>query len=330
MKLGVILSRIAAASLAVLAFAACGIGAYAEESGDFEVQVNAPPKIAFLGDSITAGYGLEGYEKDDPSKCASYANILSKVFDSMLPEEAGFESHNLAINGLTSSEMLDKLKDGYYDKALTDADAVVVSIGGNDMLGVLFDLLDSDNGIGDIMKQAVTLGDDIDKSLEPYPETLGQITEEIHTRAHKSDCKLFIQTLYNPFEDHSISMLDDIASEKITKLNEIIFSRSENGDNYLVADVAEAFKGKNAELTNISSLDIHPNAKGHEVIAQTIEPLIEEQTYTYYDKEAEKRHLEAEREKRAEKKKIAVIAATVSLTVILAGGAVLIIRRIRN
>jgi hypothetical protein len=85
-------------------------------------------------------------------------------------------------------------------------------------------------------------------------------------------------------------VLDDLGTEKIAMLNETIFSQSDNGKNYLVADIAAAFEGQNAKLTNISSLDIHPNADGHALIAETLEPLIEEQTYTYYDKNAAKKY----------------------------------------
>lgn len=314
--------RSAAAVLIAAVISAVGsLTAFADNDSDFNVEVNAPPKITFLGDSITAGYGLDGYSSDDMSQCASYANILTMIFESMLPEEAEFESRNLAQNGLTSAKMLKNLNDGLYDKVLADADAVVVSIGGNDMLGVLFDLLDSENSFGDVVKQIVTLGSELDKSLEPFPENLSSITEEIHSRTHKESCKLFIQTLYNPFEDYAISALDELSSEKIAKLNETIFEKSEDGENYIVADVAAAFEGRNAELTNISSIDIHPNADGHALIAKTLEPLIEEQTYTYYDYKAEeayKLECEQRRQEENERKMTAVyigIAAAVLIAV---------------
>lgn len=309
----------AAILLAAVTVTAGSLTAFADNAPDFNVEVNAPPKITFLGDSITAGYGLDGYTSDDTSKCASYANILTMVFESMLPEEAEFESQNLAKNGLTSAKMLKNLKEGLYDKALADADAVVVSIGGNDMLGVLFDLLDSDNSFGDVVKQLVTLDSELDKSLEPFPDNLSSIADEIHSRAHKESCKLFIQTLYNPFEDYAISALDKLSSEKIARLNETIFEKSDSGENYIVADVAAAFEGRNAELTNISSIDIHPNADGHALIAKTLEPLIEEQTYTYYDHnavQAYKLECEQQRQEENERKMTAVYIAVAAAALI--------------
>lgn len=41
-------------------------------------EVNVPPNILVLGDSIAAGYGLEGYSENRYS-CASYANLLHSM-----------------------------------------------------------------------------------------------------------------------------------------------------------------------------------------------------------------------------------------------------------
>ena len=98
-------------------------------------------------------------------------------------------------------------------------------------------------------------------------------------------------------------MLDKLGEEKIGKLNETIFSLSENGENYLVADVASSFKGRNQELTNIKDMDIHPNAEGHQLIAKTLEELIEKQTFTYHDDKAEAEYISEQKVKKAEEEK---------------------------
>jgi lysophospholipase L1-like esterase len=210
------------------------------------------------------------------------------IFDSELPQEADFSSENLAVNGLTSSKLLRNLQDGLYDKSLDGADAVVVSIGGNDLLWVLLHILNSDNSFSETVQQLMNIGATLDENLDKFSANLPKITEEIQSRT--GGTKLFLQTLYNPFEDCAISALDELAEEKIGRLNEIISDEASTGDyssDSAVADIAEAFSGRNSELTNIGELDIHPNADGHAQIAKTLQPIIEAETYTYYDYKAE-------------------------------------------
>ena len=52
---------------------------------------------------------------------------------------------------------------------------------------------------------------------------------------------------------------------------------------YYVADVAPAFEGKCRDLTNITDIDIHPNAEGHKRIADVVDTAVREHTYTYPD-----------------------------------------------
>ena len=51
-------------------------------------EVNVPPNILVLGDSIAAGYGLEGYSENRYS-CASYANLLHDQYDAELKDAGG-------------------------------------------------------------------------------------------------------------------------------------------------------------------------------------------------------------------------------------------------
>ena len=284
--------------------------AYAQSS-DFIVETNYPPHIVFLGDSIAAGYGLDGYSSDNNTLCASYANILSAIFDSALDDEAGFSSENAAKNGMTSSDLLEKLSQGEYDEMLTDADAIVLSIGGNDLLRPFREILAEDLSLSERLDRFTSLSDELDKRLDEFEELLPQIVNSIFSC---SDAKLFVQTLYNPFDGFSITSLDELADEKIGRLNEIIFECSDN-NNFLVADIAQSFEGRAQELTNISDYDIHPNAQGHEEIARVLEPLIEGEVYTYYDAQAAMQYaLEEENAAQLEKqnKKTAVIIAAIS------------------
>lgn len=288
------LFKLKKAAAAVLCAVFCLLGGasalsgavYAESVPDFNIEVNSPPHIVFMGDSIAAGYGLDGYSPDNKGQCASYANILSEVFDSALPEEAEFSSENVAVDGMTSRKLLKNLKEGEYDRQLKNADAVVLSIGGNDLLGPLLDVFYEDNGFADMIEEFLALDGLLDERLVKFSENLPQLVGEIYDRNESEDFQLFVQTLYNPFEDHFITPLANLAVDKIGKLNEIIVNSADECG-YTLADIASVFEGGCKELTNIKNIDIHPNADGHSLIAKTIQPLICEKTYSYYSPSAE-------------------------------------------
>ena len=115
------LSIIMAAAVA----AACTVTAGAEGS-----------ELVVLGDSITSGYGLDGYVSgDNYSAAGSFANMLGADF-------GGYE--NFAVDGRTSGELLTALEDADIAAALAGADTVVISIGGNDFLQPMISAVQSD------------------------------------------------------------------------------------------------------------------------------------------------------------------------------------------
>ena len=83
-----------------------------------------------LGDSISTGYGLPGYS-DDKANITSYANGLAEKFSS--PERY----INKAVDGMTSSGLLETIRSGNLDNDILNSEIIVVTIGGNDVLGML-------------------------------------------------------------------------------------------------------------------------------------------------------------------------------------------------
>ncbi len=323
-----ILRALAAVTAAAAVFLSACPTTFAD-AGDIEV--NTPPNIVFMGDSIATGFGLDGYSAQDKTKCASYANLLTAVFDSELPEKAGFSSSNLAADGLTSSKMLTNLRDGIYDKELKHADAIVISIGGNDLLKPLLNLVSGENSFSEAIDKLFSLGKTLDKNLDAYSDNLENIAAEIYARNSSKDLTIFVQTLYNPLEGNSLTALADLAEEKIDRLNSIIKDEADDLD-YSVADVAKAFEGENVELTNIENMDIHPNADGHARIARTLQPIIEEHTYTYYDPEAAEAAKEQKETDGGEKGLSAPAAAAIGCSgaIIAASAAAIAVKRKRG
>ena len=107
-------------------------------------EVNTPPRLMFLGDSIAAGYGLNGYTSDDNYSCPdSYANTLDVKYTAELAEICDHEMQNFSVSGATSADLIELLNSGKLDSALAETDAVVVSIGGNDLLENIYPILSS-------------------------------------------------------------------------------------------------------------------------------------------------------------------------------------------
>ena len=260
---------------------------------DVTEDVPVPTNIVFLGDSIAAGYGLEGYTGSDLYNCRSYANILAEKYGSELPEDCPHTMVNKAVSGMTSAELLESIRSGELDDVLGSSDAVVVSIGGNDLLSVIFRIMGKlgynfDTGKVDItdaklLSAALDLIDfksDIDKALDGFRDNLKETAAELKARAGG---RIFVQTLYDPLEYFDIKMLSELTDDKIGRFNDIVAACSVDGDDviYTTVDVAGAFDGRCGDLTNISGFDIHPNAKGHEIIADKVDTAVRKYTYSY-------------------------------------------------
>ena len=257
--------------------------------------VPVPPKLVFLGDSIAAGYGLDGYDKSDLYQCESYANILSKEYSVEMAEEGcGYVMKNDAVSGDTSQDLIDLLSSGEIDADLRDSDAVVVSIGGNDVLHIIFSAADTlgwDAETGEFdfgkvdLKEAITkltsMSNEIDEALEGFEKNLPIIEQKLRDR---TDGEIYIQTLYNPVEYFKDwKMLVEYADGKIGDFNKIVKDGAEKDGvhHYTVIDVGNQFEGRNAQLTNIADYDIHPNAEGHKIIAETVDKELRKGSYSY-------------------------------------------------
>lgn len=259
-----------------------------------EIKTDTPPEMLFLGDSIATGYGLDGYN-GGKENCESYANMLADKYANQLKGKCKTSMKNSAIDGQTSGELLSGLHNGIYDEDLRNSDAIIISIGGNDLLTVLWDFVsdnfninfnDSDienqeNNLNftQIIQSITSLGSKIDNNLKNFDSNLAQIAKYIK---NKSDGIIIIQTLYNPFDQFGQEQIKEFISHKIKALNSSIETHKNDAEaEYIVADVYSEFYGKGNELTRINSMDIHPNQQGHKVIAQCVDKTIGTEKYTY-------------------------------------------------
>jgi Bacterial surface proteins containing Ig-like domains len=233
-------------------------------------QATTPKSLLVFGDSISTGYGL-------PDKSKSFGSLLAQKLD------ISGSYVNLAADGATSSDVLSEVQN--HTKEIAAADTILLTAGGNDFLNVLFSNiktalgLSSDATDGQIQQAlssdsnaAALIAARLQKtgvqaqfaSAETgFAKNLSSIVTAIKTA--NSNAKLYIQTIYNPFDAvPGYESLSSIVETVLSTINAAI--RNGASGNYTVIDTYTAFQGKALLLTNIAKLDIHPNEAGHEAI----------------------------------------------------------------
>ena len=103
---------------------------------------NPALKVISLGDSIARGYGL-GNEGKNGTSLSAYGNKTAEALDKLTPYDIEFT--NYGNDGDKLSDMVNKINTGFkridsdepLDKAVKDADIILISIGGNDLLASL-------------------------------------------------------------------------------------------------------------------------------------------------------------------------------------------------
>ena len=226
-----ILKKIISVLLALVMLISLSVPAFAAEE-----------KLNFLslGDSIAAGAGLL-----IPSRQA-YGAIVSNT--------NGYNFKNDAVSGHTTQDMLGRINEKRVADDIKNADIICISIGGNNFLH---------GDVPALLSEALKEKDfsRFDEIAESYYEDLGAIMDYI--KGLSPDAVILMQTLYNPM--YIADELREVYQEGADRINGTIrrYLRDNEGV-YTIVEVAEAF-GDNEEL--ITADYIHPNSKGHVVIA---------------------------------------------------------------
>ena len=234
------------------------------------------PKIVVLGDSISAGTGL------DPEEL-NYGHYLSEMFDG--------DVTNYAVSGLTTDGMLTKLEQASVQKAVKEADLICLSIGSNDVLKPTMDYFATLRQEGERTMDMLTriaqsssitfyIGQLTSTLREPIAhakENMPKIEKAL--RELNPDAPIVAQTIYNPFEmsQAELSEKSDAAKSNYSdfisyvngqesKINDSIKAMS----SCKTADVYNAFKGSGWMYTNSDAADVHPNGLGHALISSLI------------------------------------------------------------
>ncbi len=224
-----------------------------------------------LGDSISTGYGLD--------------NADTESFPALIAEELGSEWTlvNKAVDGATTDSLLTKLGTQEYKTAVESADAITLTIGGNDLMDLLYNFLAEDLNITvDEVKTNLASGDmtfltSAAESLnsgrfDPQPEEFAAIAGNVQDvvdaiRALNEDAVLVVNTQYDPYVElgeqvssvailvamvkpelgpllNAILFLVEEVEAAVTALNTDIKAKA--GTDYAVADVYTAFDNARA------------------------------------------------------------------------------------
>lgn len=240
-----------------------------------EINNNDEVYMVALGDSISAGFMLEDVQN-------SFINKLRKRLDKNIID--------YSETGDTTSDLLKKLNNEEIISDLKKAEVISLNIGGNNIQGPFKEALfkaveqykgmpyeeaESELGLSDISNIVdILTGEneinakmvkDMNENVNSFKDEFNEALEII--RENNKDAKIILQTIYNPFYDvPGIDKMNDIAEEFINKMNETIEDQK-NYENTSILDVNSVFKKYGTmSVTNILSIDTHPNVSGHNII----------------------------------------------------------------
>ena len=238
----------------------------------------ADTKILILGDSISAGYGLKNGEN-------GYYDYLADV--------TGGTVTNLAVSGDATENLIEKLDTDAYRNAVTDANLICISIGGNDLLRPAQAYVESMRKDGESLLDTVIR---VAKEGDPQTLIIGMTRAltpartaaktnfpliESKIRALNPNAKIVMQTIYNPFEvspeylaqkNYSADTLNNYQklttyiNNTVNSINKVI--RELKSISY--ADIYEDFNGSGWLYDRVYEKDIHPNPTGHALIAASV------------------------------------------------------------
>ena len=195
-------------------------------------------RVVVLGDSVAHGAGDE-----------SGRGISGDLDQLLRRREARFKSAiDLGINGARTSNVRELLRAGQAREAIAAADAVILSIGGNDLFG------DRQSQVASLvwpsMARRITLSR-VDRII--------RLIRDINPAA-----RLYVLGLYNPYRH---SALSDFLDHQVALWDSALIAQFANRPDVDVVRIADLFEF----VPRLSSLDhFHPSRAGYALIAERI------------------------------------------------------------
>lgn len=235
-----------------------------------------------LGDSLTTGYGLDNYSYGgDPYLCDSYINRIAAA----MGLQGGETYINHAVNGDRSGDLARLIPS--LENEIKAADMIIITIGGNDLLGVLPSVAQRLSGkpVSDFAQAAQILAT---ASAEDYEALRHDPVFAAQMKSLLEDLAVNLQTIagfiketspearviflkqYNPAKNvPGLAAFGEFGGGFLDSINSTLESAAA-AFGYETVDIPSVIDGRAALLTNILSYDIHPNAQGHLEIAKAV------------------------------------------------------------
>lgn len=278
--------------LLAASISASPVAAYAKGSAK-------PAVYTAFGDSIAAGYGLDGYSDNQETPIAP-----DKSYQALTAAFLQTQSHNYAVTGDNSDDCIQLLTSGKADKDLAASDVITLSIGSNDLLLPFIQIVMDDfqidpdtldpSLIEDQIKNGFTLPQMDMSEMAEYLKKAEALLAELsdHATLHAQagafsekfqtilsllqekapGAEIYVTNIYNPFV--FLPKIGELADRYIQEINQAF---SADAPDYTLIDVYTPFQEQ--ELTNVHvdfkqlssfSLDPHPSVQGHAVIANLV------------------------------------------------------------
>lgn len=214
--------------------------------------VMAKIQVVGLGDSITTGYGV----KEEQAYFAKLATQLAKEQDTTV------DKINLAVNGDTSTQLLEHLENQTYQQAIQKADYIFLSIGGNDFLQ------EFTANIAKYLRSSIDYTE-FDSKKTILLQNLEQIIKQLLEK--NKTATIVVVPLYNPYyqllrsNEQLVTHYQTMTEEYLEKLKQ--FDRIVTSD--ILSKQLREEKYLNVKQ-NLSNVDPHPNVAGHQLIADEL------------------------------------------------------------
>jgi lysophospholipase L1-like esterase len=209
------------------------------------VEQDGKLNLVTLGDSLTRGIG--------DSKGVGYVGLLRESLSN--EGENDIQLANLSVSGATSSDLLSQLSSKGVLHALSQADLIIMTIGGNDLF----------RGAGDLQEIDLKQIEDVQKR---FHSNLRQIFNEL--RKNNNNAPIYLIGIYNAFGDLEQS---EETTKIVTDWNYQTQLLSLSYKNVIFVPVADIFQGNLQSL--LYSDHFHPNDEGYKLISNRLFDLID-------------------------------------------------------
>ncbi|WP_233523099.1 SGNH/GDSL hydrolase family protein [Peribacillus saganii] len=212
-----------------------------------QTRENEAMTIIALGDSLTRGTG------DETGR--GYVGIVSEQLKRDSDKQVII--HNIGINGQRSAQLKEQVKKQEIQRQIGMADAVLITIGGNDLFQGGQTLMNIDPK-------------EIEKAQNIYSANIQSIFETV--RSINSEAAIYLIGLYNPFIELEDS---ELTTRAVTEWNQRSAELSSEFPRTIFVPTFDLFQLNVNDY--LFSDKFHPNRDGYKMIADRVAALLSRQ-----------------------------------------------------